>query len=97
MIEKYNDLKKIYYKTEKEYILIYYLKKMNNYLKECKVIEVLSDDNEAFEHRFCHIIKFVTESYIYKPQKRLITHEGQEREEFAMCYSLEKNVRFQIY
>ena len=61
-------------------------------MKECKVIEVLSDDNGAFERWFCHIIKFVTESFIYKPQKRLFTHEGEEREKYTMCYSVEKNV-----
>ena len=92
MFEKYHDLKKIYYKTEKEYILIYYLKKIKNYLKECKVIEVLSGDIEAFEDRFYHIIKFVTESYIFKPQKKSLSYEGEENTEYTMCYSDEKNV-----
>ena len=56
------------------------------------MIEVLSDDIEAFESRFCQIIKFVTESYIFKPQKRLMSFEGEENTEYTMCYCDEKNV-----
>ena len=52
MIEKYHDLKKIYYKREKEYILIYYLKNINIYVKECEVIEILSDDIEELKPGF---------------------------------------------
>ena len=44
MIEKYHELKEKYYKTENEYILINYLKKICVYLKECGVIEILTDD-----------------------------------------------------
>ena len=47
-------------------------------MKECKVIEILSDDIEAFELRFYHIFKFVSESYFFKPQKRLMSYEGEE-------------------
>ena len=54
------------------------------------MIEILSDDIEAFEHRFCHIIKFVTESYNFKPQKKLLSYEGEENTEYTMCYCVEK-------
>ena len=92
MFEKYYDFKKILQNRKRIYSYLLSQKKIKNYLKECKVIEVLSDDIEAFETRFYHIIKFVTESYIFKPQKRLISYEGEENTEYTMCYSVEKNV-----
>ena len=40
MIEKYYELKEKYCKTENEYILIKYLKKICVYFKKCEVIEI---------------------------------------------------------
>ena len=78
MIEKYHESKEKYYKTENEYILINYLKKICVYLKECEVIEIISDDIESFETRFFNIHKFVTESYIYKLHKNFFSCEGEK-------------------
>ena len=56
--EKYHELEEKYYETVNEYILINYLKKVCVYLKECKEIEILSDDIDLFRKRFFHIDKF---------------------------------------
>ena len=47
IFEKCHDLEEKYYKTVNEYILINYLKKVCVYLKECKEIEILSDDIDS--------------------------------------------------
>ena len=92
MLEKYHYLKQKYFKTDKEYNLIYYLKKIIIYLKECTVIEILSDDKEAFKNRFYHILKFVTESYIYNPKKSILSYKEENKANITHITLFKKNV-----
>ena len=67
MFEKYYELEKKYLKTEQQYILYYYLKEITSYLKECEVMELLSDHIEAFHLKFRYIMEFIFESGRMKP------------------------------
>ena len=95
MIKKYFNLEEKYIKSEKEYIIYYYLKEIIRYLKECEVMEVLSDHIDAFHLKFHYISEFIMKSKRMRPHRPLFSSEGNDNDEeyiseFAI-YSHEKN------
>ena len=82
MIKKYFNLEEKYYKSEKEHIIYYYLKEIIRYLKECEVMEVLSDHIAAFNLKFYHISEFIAKSNRMRPHRPLFSYEGDE---FSSC------------
>ena len=59
MFKRYFVLEEKYLKTEKKFIIYYYLKEMIRQLKEYEVMEVLSDQTNAFNTEFKYIADFI--------------------------------------
>ena len=59
MIKRYFELEEKYLKTEKKFIIYYYLKEMIRQLKEYDVMEVFSDHIDAFHLEFNNISEFL--------------------------------------
>ena len=59
MFKRYFELEEKYLKTEKKFIIYYYLKEMIRQLKEYEVMEVLSDQANAFNTEFKYIADFI--------------------------------------
>ena len=89
MIEKYYMLEEV--KGEKEYILYFYLEEIFRYLKECEVMEVLSDHDEAFDLVFHYIRYFMIKSDRMRPRRKLIISDDDEEPFFeSSIYPQEK-------
>ena len=59
MFKRYFELEEKYLKTEKKFIIYYYLKEMIRQLKEYEVMDVLSDHANAFNIEFNYIADFI--------------------------------------
>ena len=59
MFKRYFELEEKYLKTEKKFIINYYLKEMIRQLKEYEVMEVLSDQTNAFDTEFKYMADFI--------------------------------------
>ena len=59
MFKRYFELEEKYLKTEKKFIIYYYLKEMTRQLKEYEVMEILSDYANAFNTEFKYIADFI--------------------------------------
>ena len=59
MFKRYFELEEKYLKTEKKFIIYYYLKEMIRQLKEYEVMEVLSDQANAFNTEFKYVADFI--------------------------------------
>ena len=95
MCEKYFNLEEKYIKSENEFIIYYYLKEIIRYLKECEVMEVLSDHIDAFHLKFHHISEFIVKSQRMRPHRPLLAYEGDDFNEndfIDMSLPHEKNV-----
>ena len=95
MIKKYHNLEEN--NGEKEFILYYYLKEIISYLKECEVMEVLSDHVEAFHLMFYYISEFITKLNRMRPQRKLIMFDDDDDDDDEPffergIYPHEKNV-----
>ena len=92
MIEKYFELEKKYLKSEKKFIIYYYLKEIIRHLKECEVMEVLSDHIDAFHLKFHYISQFIlNEMEIKIPQRPMLSWGDEEFTENTMRYHYEEN------
>ena len=61
MFKRYFVLEEKYLKTEEKFIINYYLKQMIRQLKEYEVMEVLSDQTNAFNSEFKYIGDFIND------------------------------------
>ena len=59
MFKRYFELEEKYLKTEKKFIIYYYLKEMIRQLNEYEVMEVLSDQTNTFNTEFKYIADFI--------------------------------------
>ena len=59
MFKRYFELEEKYLKTEKKFIINYYLKEMIRQLNEYEVMEVLSDQTNAFDTEFKYMADFI--------------------------------------
>ena len=75
---------------EKELILYHQLKKIIRYLNDCEVMEVLSDNGEAFDLMFHHIIYLITKSDDTRPT-RFSWKNDDEETIFESTYFQEKH------
>ena len=78
MVKRYFKLEKKCLNFEKRLVL-YYLKEMKRYLENCEVMEVFSDNVNAFQDEFHYIIKFISNCMILRlPQRELLIDESDE-------------------
>ena len=59
MFKKYFVLEEKFLKTEEKFVIYYYLKEMIRKLKEYEVMEVLSEQTNAFNTEFKYIADFI--------------------------------------
>ena len=80
MFKRYFVLKEKYLKTEKKFIINYYLKEMIRQLKEYEVMEVLSDQTNAFNTEFKYIADFINNRTKLKlpqpPDSLIVIHDS---------------------
>ena len=81
MFEKFFDLE--YYNKGNDFIHYDYLKKIINCLKECEVMEVLSDLPDAFHLKFYYITQFIDDL-----ETSFLAREGEDMCENKKKYSI---------
>ena len=92
MFEKYFELERKYLKTEKKFIIYYYLKELIRQLKEYEVMEVFSDHIEAFNLELSYITQFIhNEMELSLPQRPMLSWSDEEFTENTLSYYEEEN------
>ena len=92
MIKRYFELERKYLKTEKKFIIYYYLKEIIRQLKEYEVMEVFSDHIEAFHLEFSYISGFIhNEIEVSLPQRPMLSWSDEEFTENTLSYYEEEN------
>ena len=95
MFKRYFELEEKYLKTEKKFIIYYYLKEMITQLKEYEVMEVLSDQTNAFNTEFKYIADFINNRMKLKlpqPPDSLIVFDDSDCEDLEEVES--KNEKY---
>ena len=95
MFKRYFELEEKYLKTEKKFIIYYYLKEMITQLKEYEVMEVLSDQTNAFNTEFKYIADFINNRMKLKlpqPPDSLIVFDDSDYEDLEEVES--KNEKY---
>ena len=98
MFKRYFELEEKYLKTEKKFIIYYYLKEMIRQLKEYQVMEVLSDHASAFNTEFKYIADFINnrmKSKLPQPPDSLIVIDYTDYKDFEDFEEVEsKNEKY---
>ena len=97
--KRYFELEEKYLKTEKKFIIYYYLKEMIRQLKEYKVMEVFSDHIDAFHLEFNNISEFILNRIELKlPQVPLVVYCSDDEDlEEKMNYHKEGDSKNEKY
>ena len=95
MFKRYFELEEKYLKTEKKFIIYYYLKEMIWQLKEYEVMEVLSDQTNASNTEFKYVADFINNRMKLKlpqPPDSLIVFDDSDYEDLEEVES--KNEKY---
>ena len=86
MFKRYFVLEEKYLKTEEKFIINYYLKEMIRKLKEYEVMEVLSDQVNAFYSDFKYVADFINNRMKLKlpqsPDSLIVIYDDTDYEDF---------------
>ena len=92
LIKRYFELEEKYLKTEKKFIIYYYLKEIISQLKEYEVMEVFGDHIAAFHLEFSYISDFIrNEIELRLPQRPMLLWSDEEFTENTLSYHGEES------
>ena len=96
MFKRYFVLEKKYLKTEEKFVIYYYLKEMIRKLKEYEVMEVLSDQLNAFKSEFKYIGDFINNRMKLKlpqsPDSLIVIYDYSDYEDLEKLKEKMKNI-----
>ena len=92
LVKRHFELEEKYLKTEKKFIIYYYLKEIIRQLKEYEVMEVFSDHIAAFHLEFSYISNFIlNEIELRLSQRPMSLWSDEEFTENTLSYHEEES------